>query len=88
MEPVRLSTVEVLLTNYPNILKTEVSDIISFLRTASVIDICLLGSNRSLSAKLARFKQDNGAELSLQRTDFVALAVMVAFMAAILITQL
>lgn len=38
MEPVRVSTVETLLTCYPRISKDEITDITSFLRTASIID--------------------------------------------------
>lgn len=67
MEPVRLSKVETLLTRYPGISNGEVTDIASFLRTASIIDLYLWGANRSLSAKLARFKQDSRSDLGLRR---------------------
>jgi len=88
MEPVRLSTVETLLKRYPRISRNEITDISSFIRTASIIDLCILGANRSLSANLARFKHDNRAELGLQRSDFVALAAITTIIAIILIVQL
>lgn len=88
MEPTRLSAVETSLKRYPSISRTEIQDISSFIRTASIIDLYLLGANRSLSANLARFKQDNRAELGLQRSDFVALAAITTIIAIILIIQL
>ena len=88
MEPVRLSTVETLLKRYPRISRNEITDISSFIRTASIIDLFILGANRSLSANLARFKHDNRAELGLQRSDLVALAAITRIIAIILIIRL
>jgi len=88
MEPIRLSAVETSLKRYPSISRTEIQDISSFIRTASIIDLYILGANRSLCANLARFKQDNKAELGLQRSDFVALAAITTIIAIILMIQL
>lgn len=88
IEPIRLSTVEASLKRYPSISRNEIKDISSFIRTASIIDLYLLRSNRSLSSNLAQFKKDYRAELRLQRSDYVALATVVTLIAMIMVIQL
>ncbi len=85
LQPNRLSAVEDLLSRYPMISRNEMEEVASFLRTASILDIYLLRANQSLDSRLAQFRNDNGADLSLQKADYVALAVISTIIATILI---
>lgn len=78
----RRKQVKKLFARYPDITSAEREELVSYLRSAPVLDIGLLKSDEAIRYRIAAFEQENARKLSLRPVEIAVLLVIFALVSA------
>lgn len=73
-----------LLKRYPDVPAGEVAEILGFLKKGPPLEVALLTTDDRVRAKLGEFRKNHSAEFSLGPKEYLAVAVIVALLIAVL----